>query len=122
MYGSELEDDEDEIEEELQAREAANPSHRDSQTTIVGSAQKEGDEGGDLLGKEVNDASASKTPQQTSSKITEEASNASEGKPTESHNDSQHTTAESTQTAGDEGGDLLPKAAYDASTANKSSK
>lgn len=88
MYASELEDDEDEVEEELRAREAAssgdeNPSkpepsaqasaeriprdepkkpaeeaHRDSSSTAVGSAETSGDEGGELLPKSVHDATA----------------------------------------------------------------
>jgi len=85
MYQSELEDDEDEVEEELRAREVAqNPdteaqsaepeskptqevpspgtaveTHRESQASHPDHVQKLGDEGGELLPKAVHDASAS---------------------------------------------------------------
>lgn len=84
MYASELEDDEDEVEEELRSREAAPAAEplavastdsqiaakpqpetkseelppRDSLSTPVESAQSVGDEGGDLVPKSAHDATS----------------------------------------------------------------
>jgi intermembrane space import and assembly protein 40 len=113
MYGSELEDDEDEVEEEIHAREAeqasgdasarkeaAHPTeqrrqveepYRDTVKTPRESVSKEADQSDEVL------ARVARVPEQP-------------------HRDSSKTTAETTQKAGDEGGDLLPKAAHDASS------
>jgi len=90
MYGSELEDDEDDIEEEIRARENA---------------------------EAYGEAPAKSVPE-----LSQQASKEAPPQPTEpkkaevSHRDSQSTTAEDAQKAGDEGGELVPKAAYDASS------
>lgn len=92
MYGSELEDDEDELEEELHAREGAQQS-RDAQSTPA---------------PEASAQPAHEVSSETSEK----------GKPVEgqSHTDSPDTTPKSVDASGDEGGDLLPKDAHDASS------
>ena len=125
MYGSELEDDEDDVEEELHARDGTQPageSQPDSQSTVVGSAQKGADEGDNLLEKSVHDASASQTSQQNSSRTAQAGSNASDGKSIESNRDRQRTAAQKEQMMREEDEDLVPKIAYDASAASKSSK
>ena len=90
MYGAELEDDEDEVEEELRAREAAPAS---------------GDE-----------APQSTPAPKTSPEPVKEAPPATEQKESipEQHRDSSKTTAGELHKPGDEGGELLPKAAHDA--------
>jgi mitochondrial intermembrane space import and assembly protein 40 len=92
MYGSELEDDEDELEEEIRARESTDAA---------------------------SEASAKSTPESTPQTLKEAPSPLTEEKkatPEAPHRDSQNTTATSAQKAGDEGGELVPKAAYDASS------
>jgi intermembrane space import and assembly protein 40 len=90
MYGSELEDDEEEVEEELRARESASAP-------------------GDV-------------PAESSSESTEIASTAVEEEPErvkvveEPHHESLGTTAETAQKLGDEGGELVPKSAHDATS------
>jgi intermembrane space import and assembly protein 40 len=90
MYGSELEDDEDELEDETRAQEYAKAS---------------------------GEASAKSTPESTpqvgtnAAPIPLEEKKATPAPPTQ---DSQSTTVSEAQKAGDEGGDLVPKAAYDA--------
>ena len=88
MYGSELQDDEEEVEEELLAREVA-PSPDDSKAPSTESAE-------------------APTPSQ---KVTSEAV---ETKPIEQpHRESSSTTGDKIQLGGDEGEELLPKAAHD---------
>jgi intermembrane space import and assembly protein 40 len=92
MYGSELEDDEDELEDEIRAQENANAS---------------------------GEASAESTPESTPQARTDAVPMPSEEKKAilePPHQDSQSTMASETQKAGDEGGDLVPKAAYDATS------
>jgi intermembrane space import and assembly protein 40 len=92
MYGSELEDDDEEVEEELRAREAA----------------------------PAGDA----PPQPTADPVPEVAKEAAPGpaKPAQKapaedpHRDSTATTAQNAQKSGDEGGELVPKAAHDATS------
>lgn len=93
MYASELEDDEDEdeVEEELRARETA-PAGEESRIPSSESAKVT-------------------TPEQSTTTQT------AERKPVEqSHRDSSSTIAENTEKAGEEGEELLPKAAYDATS------
>lgn len=90
MYASELEDDEDEVEEELRAREAA-PS---SEQTTLPSADS------------ANESKASEPtpgPAVAESKSVEQA-----------HQDSSNTVAVNTQNLGDGEKELLPKVAHDA--------
>ncbi|KAE8451731.1 hypothetical protein EG329_003188 [Mollisiaceae sp. DMI_Dod_QoI] len=95
MYGSELEDDEDEVEEEIRAQQSA----------------KDGDA-----------PTATATPKQSTEAepkpATEATSQPAETKKPaeESHRDSSATSSESAQKGGDEGGELLPKAAHDATS------
>jgi mitochondrial intermembrane space import and assembly protein 40 len=92
MYGSELEDDEEELEEEIRAQENAKPSSEDS---------------------------AKLTPESTTQTSKEAPSTSSEEKKAISetpHRDGQSTPRAETQKAGDEGGELVPKAAYDATS------
>lgn len=92
MYGSELEDDEDELEEELHAREAA-PA-------------------GDAPSKPVTD-----TAPQAAKEAAPEPTKPTKTAPAEDpHRDSTATTAENAQKAGDEGDELVPKAAHDATS------
>lgn|ERR1700683_5195213 len=92
MYGSELEDDEDEVEEEIRAQESEKAS---------------------------SEASAKSTPESALESSKEALSPPAQEKkatPDASHRDSQSTTAAETQKAGGEGGDLVPKASYDATS------
>jgi intermembrane space import and assembly protein 40 len=91
MYGSELEDDEEMVEEELQARESAPVSGDVPTTTSEPSTQ-------------VSPEVASKTTEETTEKL----------KPTEeSHHDSQTTTVEVAQNLGSERGEVLPKVVHE---------
>jgi len=92
MYGSELEDDEDELEEEIRAQ---------GSTEAVGEGPVK--------------STAEPTPQ-TSKEAPSPATEEEKPAPEASHRDSQSTTATGAQKAGDEGGELVPKAAYDASS------
>lgn len=91
MYGSELEDDEEEIEEEIRAQEAAKSGEATAKSTAEPIPQP-----------------SEETPSQPAEqkKVVVEAP----------HRDSQSTTLEGAQKAGDEGGELVPKAAFDASS------
>ena len=91
MYGSELEDDEDELEDEIRAQESAKSSGETSTNSIPESAPQA--------------AEASPTPSEREKAVSEA-----------SHRDSQSTTVAETQKAGDEGGELVPKAAYNATS------
>ena len=91
MYASELEDDEDEVEEELRARDAA-PAGEESRISSSESAK------------------VTKPEQST-------ATPAAERKPVEQpHRDSSSTIAENIEKAGDEGEELLPKVVHDATS------
>lgn len=95
MYESELEDDDVEVEEELRAREAA-----------------KGPDGGSSDSKKFEKKSSEPlTP------TTQEATE-SKSKPTEErHRDGQNSTMpKSTTHSGDEGGELVPRAAHDATS------
>jgi len=89
MYASELEDDEDEVEEELRAREAV--SARDESPVPSSESAK------------VAEPSQSDTIPAAESKSVEQP-----------HRDSSSTTAINTQKTEDEGDELLPKAVHDA--------
>jgi intermembrane space import and assembly protein 40 len=93
MYGSELEDDEEEVEDELRARESA-PAPKDTPEYAEPSAK--------LQTEAILQPSDSKIDQ--TKPIEEE------------HRDSRSTTAEKAQKLGDEGGELLPKAVHDATS------
>jgi len=86
MYGSELEDDEDDVEQELYAREGAS---------------------GDAASQQPSELS------HKTSKVSPLA--AEESRPAEARGDSKSTIAVSSQ-PGDTGGELLPKATDDASS------
>ncbi|KAH8678615.1 hypothetical protein BGZ60DRAFT_468081 [Tricladium varicosporioides] len=96
MYGAELEDDEAEIEEELKAREQAPVSGDESvpqpipQSTIQPEVEP------------VNEEAAVSAPIEEKSKV-------------EAHRDIQDTKPHEVQKAGDEGDDLIPRAAHDGS-------
>ena len=90
-YGSELEDDEDEVEQELLARETAQPA---KETPVEESASK-----------------AASAPSTESKSETQKPEYKEE---TEHHRDSQHTAPGTAQAKGDEGGELLPKSIHDA--------
>lgn len=92
MYGSELEDDEEEVEEELRARESAPES---SDAPVRSSSE-----------------SSTQVPTEIASKPTEVKTEASP----EPHRDSKSATADTAQKLGDEGGELLPKAVHDATS------
>jgi intermembrane space import and assembly protein 40 len=91
MYGSELEDDEDEVEEEIRAQESERAS-------------------GEASAKSTPEAALKSSKEALSPPAQEKAT------PDAPHRDSQSTTAAETQKAGDEGGDLVPKASYDATS------
>ena len=90
MYASELEDDEDEVEEELRAREAA-PSIEE---TTLPSADS---------GNEAKASEPTSDPASAESKSVEQ-----------SHLDSSSSVAVNTQSSGDSGQEPLPKVAHDA--------
>jgi mitochondrial intermembrane space import and assembly protein 40 len=92
MYGSELEDDEEEIEEEIRARESA---------AVSGEAS----------------AKSTREPEpQTSTEAPSLPTEEKKATPEAPHRDSQSTAAAEAQKAGDEGGELLPKAVHDATS------
>jgi intermembrane space import and assembly protein 40 len=91
MYGSELEDDEDELEDEIRAQESAKASGETSAKSTPESAPPT--------------AEASPTPSEEEKAVSEAP-----------HRDSQSTTVAETQKAGDEGGELVPKAAFNATS------
>jgi intermembrane space import and assembly protein 40 len=95
MYGSELEDDEDELEEELHAREGAPATPEPSDASSPPPAE-----------------ALPQTTQKATSEISEQSNTVQE----EAHRDSRSTTASDVQTLGDEGGDLVPKSVHDASS------
>lgn len=96
LYGSELDDDEQEVEDELHAREMAT-------TSSEAPAQLQA----------TPEASTKETPE--SKALPADVKKSEAPKPAEeSHRDSQSTTAEQAQTLGDEGGELLPKDVHDA--------
>lgn len=108
MYASELEDDEAEVEEELRAREAAKGSEEGTSEPSEPSTQK---------------APVSKSPEEKSTKPSTpstEKETESKSRPTEEkHRDSRSTTTpESTKYSGDEGGELVPRAAHDTTSKN----
>lgn len=92
MYGSELEDDEEEIEEEIRAQENAKATGEASAKSTSETAP------------ETSKEALPTGPEEK--KVIQEAP----------HRDSQSTTKAETQKAGDEGGELVPKAAYDATS------
>lgn len=91
MYGSELDDDEDEVEEELRARESTSASNDAPQHSPQAGAE---------------------APEEAPSKTTE--TKTEQTKLVEVHKDSQSTPAVTAQKSGDEEGELLPKAVHDA--------
>ncbi|TGO53944.1 hypothetical protein BCON_0115g00270 [Botryotinia convoluta] len=110
MYTSELENEEDEIEEELRAREAANGSEEGGSEPL---SQKAAVSGKPEEKSEKKPEGKSEPAKPTTQKAIESNSDSTE----EKHRDSRNsTTPESTQNSGDEGGDLLPRAAHDATT------
>jgi len=105
MYGSELEDDEDEVEEELRARESAAASGNDkdasertqqvSEKTIPPPAEEN-------IAQPTNQKQAAKSEEEK--KVVEEP-----------HRDTSKASAESvSKPQGDEGGELVPRASHDA--------
>lgn len=93
MYGSELEDDEDEVEGEIRAQQSA----------------KEGDA--------IAPAGHEEAPESVLNAATDAPQHSETKKPIdEPHRDSSATTLEGAQNAGDECGELLPKAAHDAAS------
>ncbi|ATZ55423.1 Bcmia40 [Botrytis cinerea B05.10] len=110
MYASELENEEDEIEEELRAREAANGSEEGGSEPLP---QKAAVSRRSEEQSEKKSEGKSEPTEPTTQKATESNSDS----PEEKHRDSRNsTTPESTQNSGDEGGDLVPRAAHDATT------
>ncbi|KAL5330068.1 hypothetical protein ACEPPN_003592 [Leptodophora sp. 'Broadleaf-Isolate-01'] len=104
MYGSELQDDEDEVEEELRARESAAAS---------------GDEPSDSTSERTQKVSDKPTPKATEDK--EPAPVVEEEKTVEEpHHDTSKATTENVAKpqSGDEGSELVPKASQDATKAN----
>ncbi|KAG9237807.1 hypothetical protein BJ875DRAFT_452838 [Amylocarpus encephaloides] len=95
IYGAELEEDEDEVEEELRAREQA-------------SAPTDGP-------TESTPAPASSTPKITQEAPSTEQKVAKAKEPVESHRESVEAASTEAKKGGDEGGDLVSKAAHDAS-------
>jgi intermembrane space import and assembly protein 40 len=91
MYGSELEDDEDELEDEIRTQQSAKASGEPSAKSTPESAPQA--------------AETSPTPSKEEKAISEAP-----------HRDSQSTTVAETQKAGDEGSELVPKSAHDATS------
>ena len=98
MYGSELEDDEEEVEQELQARE-----------------QAKGDEG-EAEG-EKNTSAPAPSAQEKSQEPSEVGTEEVKKENTEPYRDSEGTKPFEMTKAGEEGAELVPKAAHDASSA-----
>jgi mitochondrial intermembrane space import and assembly protein 40 len=92
MYGSELEDEEDEIEEEILAQENAKASSEESTKPTFESAPEPSK---DALSPPAQEKAA--------------APNTSDG-------ENQDTAAAETRKTGHESGDLVPKASYDATS------
>jgi intermembrane space import and assembly protein 40 len=92
MYGSELEDDEDEVEEEIRAQQSA----KDGESAPAATEETES----------IPEPATEATPQSTEPKKAVE----------ESHRDSSATTSEAAQKTGDEGEELLPRAVHDATS------
>ncbi|PVH76772.1 hypothetical protein DL98DRAFT_517763 [Cadophora sp. DSE1049] len=110
MYGSELEDGEDEVEEELRARESAAASGDEKDTS-----------------ERTQQVSDKPTPPPTEEKKpAQPTEQKQQGQPSgekklveEPHRDTSKATAESVgKPQGDEGGELVPKASHDATKAN----
>lgn len=99
MYGSELEDDEEEVEQEIRAQQAAKEG--DAPQTPPATPK----ETTESAPKPISDATGA-TPESIAPKKASE----------ESHRDSTATISEGTQNAGDEGGELLPKSSHDATS------
>ncbi|TEY50318.1 hypothetical protein BOTCAL_0278g00040 [Botryotinia calthae] len=109
MYASELENEEDEIEEE-----AANGSEEGGSEPLPQKAavSRKSEEQSEEQSEKKSEGKSEPT-EPTTQKATESNS----GSPEEKHRDSRNsTTPESTQNSGDEGGDLVPRAAHDATT------
>ncbi|KAL2070524.1 hypothetical protein VTL71DRAFT_13550 [Oculimacula yallundae] len=102
MYGSELEDDEDEVEEELRARESAAASEDES------SEPKEAQE---KPNEPPTEASEEKKPAQ----LSEEKQVVQEPQRNSNKEDSEGS---SKSLPGDDGGELVPRATHDATKAN----
>lgn len=113
MYASELENEEDEIEEELRAREAANGSEEGDSEPLPQKA---------AVSRKSEEQSEKKSegkpePTEPTEPTTQKATESNSGSLEEKHRDSRNSiTPESTQNSGDEGGDLVPRAAHDATT------
>jgi intermembrane space import and assembly protein 40 len=106
MYGSELEDDDDEVEEELHAREAAPASGDDTPQQTPQKAPEP----------------AKEASQQVEQKTTAPEAKAPAPEPKapspESPPNSSKTKVSEPEKSGDEGGELLPKAVHDATSKN----
>jgi mitochondrial intermembrane space import and assembly protein 40 len=115
MYGAELEDDEDEVEEELHAREAV-PAPGDEAPQAAPKTSPEPVKEAPQLTPKSSPEPAKEAPQPTPKPSPEPAKEAAERKEPipELHRDSSKTTASESQKSGDEGGELLPKASHDA--------
>lgn len=90
-YASEFEDDEEEVEEELRAREAV-PAEKDADKPQIEDTKPA-------------EPSQSAAPETAKSKPTEQP-----------HLDSRDATSQQATTLGNEGGELVPKAAHDATS------
>lgn len=106
MYGSELEEDEDEV-DELLAKETAQSA---KETQVESSASKAAS-APSIETAEKPSPKADSAPSVESK--TEQPTSGLKGK-IEHHRDSEHTAPSSAQIGGDEGGELLPKSAHDA--------
>ena len=110
MYASELENEEDEIEEELRAREVANGSEEGGSEPLPQKAAVS------RISEEQSEKKSEGKSEPTEP-TTQKATESNSDSPEEKHRDSRNsTTPESTQNSGDEGGDLVPRAAHDATT------
>ncbi|KAF8856347.1 hypothetical protein BDZ45DRAFT_654261 [Acephala macrosclerotiorum] len=99
MYGSELEDDEEEVEQEIRAQQA----EKEGDAPVTPPATSK--EMIELIPKPATDATEAAPEAAAPEKPVEEA-----------HRDSTAMTSEGAQTAGDEGGELLPKSIHDATS------
>jgi intermembrane space import and assembly protein 40 len=106
MYGSELEEDEDEV-DELLARETAQPAE---ETPVESSPTK-------AASAPSTEATEKPSPKAASAPSTEsktEQPTSGLKKEIEHQRDSKHTAPGNVQIGGDEGEELLPKSAHDA--------
>lgn len=130
MYGSELEDEEEEVEAELRSRDGSRSSSDPEDTNPAAegagkslglpavNTQKTNDESDQHIPPATHDASSSNTPSSTPMKLPGEPL---KEKSTELDQSAISTAGDNTQKAREVGGGLLPRAAHDDTSLKDSS-